>query len=164
SVDDIVLDDLIELRSGDQIAADGIVRATTALQVDESLLTGESDPVDKETGDHVLSGSFVVAGSGRFQATAVGDDAYARKLAVEAALGALAADEDRNATLSAIAAAFPSTDSWTRTGFVPFSSARKWSAATFGEHGTWVLGAPELVWAGRDGEVSEKAERLAATG
>ena len=83
---------------------------------------------------------------------------------VEAALGALAADEDRNATLSAIAAAFPTTDSWTRTGFVPFSSARKWSAATFGDHGTWVLGAPELVWAGRDGEVSDKAERLASTG
>jgi cation-transporting ATPase E len=83
---------------------------------------------------------------------------------VEAALAALAAEEDRNATLSAIAAAFPSSDSWTRTGFVPFSSARKWSAATFGEHGTWVLGAPELVWAGRDGAVSDKAERLAATG
>ena len=93
AVDDVVLDDLIELRSGDQIAADGIVRATTALQVDESLLTGESDPVDKETGDQVLSGSFVVAGSGRFQATAVGDDAYARKLATEARRFALARSE-----------------------------------------------------------------------
>src|SRR5260370_28099687 len=59
---------------------------------------------------------------------------------------------------------FPSTDCGAGTGFVPFSSARKWSAATFGEHGTWVLGAPELVWAGRDGEVSEKAERVGATG
>jgi cation-transporting P-type ATPase E len=292
TVDDVVLDDLIEVRTGDQIAADGIVEATTALQVDESLLTGESDPVDKEVGDQVLSGSFVVAGSGRFQATAVGDDAYARKLATEArrfalarselmdglnrilryvtwaifpvavlllisqwnanddwrdavsgtvagivgmvpqglvlltsvafgvaavtlarrkvlvqelpaveglarvdvvcfdktgtltdgnivfdrverlddpapvddALGALAADEDRNATLNAIAEAFPVADGWQRTGFVPFSSARKWSAATFGDHGTWVLGAPELVWAGRDGEVSAKAEALAGTG
>jgi cation-transporting ATPase E len=291
-VDDVVLDDLVELRSGDQIGADGIVRATTALQVDESLLTGESEPVDKNAGDQVLSGSFVVAGSGRFQATAVGDDAYARKLATEArrfalarselmdginrilryvtwaifptgallvvsqyyaldewtdavggavagvvgmvpqglvlltsiafgvaavtlarrkvlvqelpaveglarvdvvcfdktgtltdgnivfdrverlddrapvedALGALADAEDRNATLNAIAVAFPADDGWQRTGFVPFSSARKWSAATFGDHGTWVLGAPELVWAGRDGDVSAKAERLAATG
>ena len=291
-VDDIVVDDLVELRSGDQIAADGIVRDTTALQVDESLLTGESDPVDKKAVDQVLSGSFVVAGSGRFQATAVGDDAYARKLATEArrfalarselmdginrilryvtwaifptgalllvsqyyavsewtdavsgavagvvgmvpqglvlltsiafgvaavtlarrqvlvqelpaveglarvdvvcfdktgtltdgnivfdrverlddgapvedALGALAAEEDRNATLNAIAAAFPAADGWQRTGFVPFSSARKWSAATFGDHGTWVLGAPENVWAGRDGDVSAKAERFASTG
>ncbi len=291
-VDDVVLDDVVELRTGDQIAADGVVRATTALQVDESLLTGESDPVDKDIADHVLSGSFVVAGSGKFQATAVGDDAYARKLAaearrfqlarselmdginrilryvtwaipvvsvlllvsqfnanddwreaisgtvagvvgmvpqglvlltsvafgvaavtlarrkvlvqelpaveglarvdvvcfdktgtltdgnivfdrlerlddqapVEAALGALGADEDRNATLNAIAEAFPPTDSWSRTGFVPFSSARKWSAATFGDRGTWVLGAPEMVWAGRDGDVSAQAATLAATG
>jgi len=83
---------------------------------------------------------------------------------VEDALGALAAEEDRNATLNAIAAAFPAADGWQRTGFVPFSSARKWSAATFGDHGTWVLGAPENVWSGRDGGVSGKAERLAATG
>lgn len=292
SVDDVVLDDLIEVRTGDQIAADGVVRATTALQVDESLLTGESDPVDKAIGDPVLSGSFVVAGSGRFQATAVGDDAYARKLATEArrfalarselmdglnkilryvtwaifpaavlllvsqynanddwrdavsgavaglvgmvpqglvlltsiafgvaavtlarrkvlvqelpaveglarvdvvcfdktgtltdgsivfdriepldeqapvedALAALAAAEDRNATLNAIAEAFPTTDAWERTGTVPFSSARKWSAASFGDHGTWVLGAPEMVWGRRDGEVTARAEELAATG
>jgi cation-transporting ATPase E len=268
------------------------VRATTALQVDESLLTGESDPVDKEVGEPVLSGSFVVAGSGRFQATAVGDDAYARKLAtearrfalarselmdglnqilryvtwaifpvavlllvsqynanddwrdavsgavagvvgmvpqglvlltsvafgvaavtlarrqvlvqelpaveglarvdvvcfdktgtltdgnivfdriegldedapVEAALAALASEEDRNATLNAIAEALPPRETWHRTGAVPFSSARKWSAATFEGHGTWVLGAPELVWAGRDGDVTSKAEEFASTG
>jgi len=83
---------------------------------------------------------------------------------VEDALGALGADENRNATLNAIAAAFPAADGWKRTGFVPFSSARKWSAATFGDHGTWVLGAPEIVWAGRDGEVSARAERIASTG
>jgi cation-transporting P-type ATPase E len=291
-VDDVVLDDLIDVRTGDQIAADGVVRATTALQVDESLLTGESDPVDKTAGDHLLSGSFVVAGTGRFQATAVGDDAYARKLAtearrfalarselmdglnrilryvtwaifpvavlllvsqwnanddwrdavsgavagvvgmvpqglvlltsvafgvaavtlarrkvlvqelpaveglarvdvvcfdktgtltdgsivfdrierldedapVEAALAALAASEDRNATLNAIAEAFPPRETWEQTGTVPFSSARKWSAATFRGHGTWVLGAPEMVWDRRDGEVTGKAEELAATG
>jgi cation-transporting P-type ATPase E len=291
-VDDVVLDDLGEVRSGDQIAADGIVRATEALQVDESLLTGESDPVDKNAGDHVLSGSFVVAGSGRFQATAVGDDAYARKLAtearrftlarselidglnrilryvtwaifpvavlllvsqwnanddwrdavsgtvaglvgmvpqglvlltsvafgvaavtlarrkvlvqelpaveglarvdvvcfdktgtltdgnivfdrierldedapVEAALAALATQEDRNATLNAIAEAFPPHETWQRTGTVPFSSARKWSGASFDGHGSWVLGAPEMVWAGRDGDVTRKAEEFASTG
>jgi cation-transporting ATPase E len=291
-VDDVVLDELIEVRTGDQIAADGIVRATEALQVDESLLTGESDPVDKSAGEHVLSGSFIVAGSGRFQATAVGDDAYARKLAtearrfalarselidglnrilryvtwaifpaavlllvsqwnanddwrdavsgavaglvgmvpqglilltsiafgvaavtlarrkvlvqelpaveglarvdvvcfdktgtltdgnivfdrieplddgvpVDAALAALATDEDRNATLNAIAEAFPPRETWQRTRTVPFSSARKWSGATFDGHGTWVLGAPEMVWAGRDGDVTRKAEEFASTG
>jgi cation-transporting P-type ATPase E len=293
-VEDVVIDDLIDVRTGDQIAADGVVLATEALQVDESLLTGESDPVDKTPGDHLLSGSFVVAGSGRFQATAVGDDAYARKLATEArrfalarselmdginrilryvtwaifpvavlllvsqynandrwqdavigtvaglvgmvpqglvlltsiafgvaavtlagrkvlvqelpaieglarvdvvcfdktgtltdgnivfdrverldndapvetALAALAAEEDRNATLNAIAEAFSpgDRDGWQRTATVPFSSARKWSAATFDGHGTWVLGAPELVWAGRDRAVTAKAEEFASTG
>ena len=47
------------------------------LEVDESLLTGESDPLTRTDGDEVLSGSFVVAGSGRFQATRVGADSYA---------------------------------------------------------------------------------------
>ncbi|HEY3096514.1 MAG TPA: HAD-IC family P-type ATPase [Acidimicrobiia bacterium] len=292
SIDDVVLDDLVEVRTGDQIPADGVVRATTALQVDESLLTGESDPVDKDVGDPVLSGSFVVAGSGRFQATAVGDDAYARKLAVEArrfaltkselvdglnrilsyvtwaifpvavlllvsqynanddwrdavsgtvaglvgmvpqglilltsvafgvaavtlaarkvlvqelpaveglarvdvvcfdktgtltdgsivfdrierldedapveaALAALGAAEDRNATLNAIADAFPPRETWERTAAVPFSSARKWSAATFRDHGTWVLGAPELVWSRRDDDVMRKVDQFAGTG
>src|SRR5665213_566292 len=70
-VDKVVLDDLISLRTGDQIVADGIVRSSAGLQVDESLLTGEVEPVDKAGGDQVLSGSFVVAGSGRYQTTAV---------------------------------------------------------------------------------------------
>ncbi len=54
------------------------------LEVDESLLTGESDPIDKSPDDEIFAGSFVVAGSGRFQATRVGADSYARKLAAEA--------------------------------------------------------------------------------
>ena len=58
---------------------DGVVRTADGLEVDESLLTGESDPLDKDPGDEVLSGSFVVAGSGRFQATRVGADSYARE-------------------------------------------------------------------------------------
>jgi cation-transporting P-type ATPase E len=290
-VEDVVLGDLVSLHTGDQIVADGIVRATTGLQIDESLLTGEAEPVDKNVGAQVLSGSFVVAGAGRFQATAVGADAYARKLAVEArqftlarselmdginrilryvtwailpvaallvfsqlhakgsvrdgvsgvvaglvgmvpqglvlltsvafgvaavtlarrnvlvqqlpaieglarvdvvcfdktgtltdgsiaferierldrtlpteaALGALADDENRNATLAAIAQAFPSSDGWIRTAAVPFSSTRKWSAASFDHHGTWVLGAPEMVL-GADNATLTRAEQLAATG
>src|SRR5690242_4796346 len=84
AVADLVAGDLVDLRAGDQLVADGVVRASARLEADESLLTGESAPVGKQTGDRLLSGSFVVAGSGGYQATAVGADAYARKLAAQA--------------------------------------------------------------------------------
>ncbi|MBW4718382.1 HAD-IC family P-type ATPase [Saccharothrix obliqua] len=272
----VVADDLIELRTGDQVVADGSVTATTGLEVDESLLTGESDPVHKSVGDEVRSGSIVVAGTGRFRATHVGADAYATRLTAEArrftvvhselvagtnrllrwislmmlvvaplllwsqfrvpdndewqdavtgavaalvgmvpeglvlltslafmiaavslarkqtlvqelpavevlarvdtvcldktgtlthgdivydrlvvepedepdvreALALCAAAPDANATSTALAAEF-TTPKWRRTGGVPFSSARKWSAVTAEDHGTWVLGAPEMVF------------------
>jgi cation-transporting ATPase E len=80
----LVLDDLVAASAGDQVIADGVVRSCIGMQVDESLLTGESEPVDKHIGDVVRSGSFVSAGSGTYQATAVGHDAYAVKLATEA--------------------------------------------------------------------------------
>ncbi len=291
-IEEVVLDELVSLHTGDQIVADGVVRTTAGLQVDESLLTGEAEPVDKSTGEQVLSGSFVVAGAGRYQATAVGADAYARKLAVEArrftlarselmdginrilryvtwaifpvgalllfsqlhakssfgdaisgvvaglvgmvpqglvlltsvafgvaavtlarrnvlvqelpaieglarvdvvcfdktgtltdgsiafdrierlddfapiesALGALADDENRNATLAAVAKSFPSDDGWIRTASVPFSSARKWSAASFSDHGTWVIGAPEMVLLTDSDAPLQRAGELAATG
>jgi cation-transporting P-type ATPase E len=294
AVEEIVVDDLVDIRAGDQVSCDGKVHEADGLEIDESLLTGESDPVDKAADDEVLSGSIVVAGRGRFQATRVGDDAYARRLASEArrftlvrselmdgintilryvtyalvptaallalsqfrahegwreamagvvagvvamvpeglvlltslafaiaavtlarrnvlvqelpaveglarvdvvcldktgtltegtisydrvealdaaasvddALGALAADENRNATATALSAAFAAPAGWARTGAVPFSSTRKWSAAAFGEHGTWVLGAPEMVWATRpaDDPVRQQADVLAAEG
>ena len=81
---DIVLDDVIVLTLGDQIAIDGEVLESTNLEIDESLLTGEADPVDKAVGASVMSGSFVVAGSGVIRATAVGADAYAFRLSSEA--------------------------------------------------------------------------------
>src|SRR5215468_67857 len=292
AVDELVADDLVDLRAGDQLVADGVVRESASLQADESLLTGESEPVDKRAGDQLLSGSFVAAGSGDYQATGVGPEAYARKLAAQArrftvvrsdlvaginqilryvtwaippvaavliisqlhthqavrkgatstvaalvgmvpqglvlltsvafgvaavtlarrrvlvqqlpaveglarvdvvcfdktgtltdgtiafdrlirlddqapadaALGALADDENRNATLAAIGQSFPPPDGWARRAAVPFSSARKWSAASFAGHGTWVLGAPELVLAGGQDELLRRAEDLAATG
>ncbi|MCF6510761.1 HAD family hydrolase [Blastococcus sp. MG754427] len=80
----VVLDDLLEIRAGDQVPADAVVRTATGLAVDESLLTGEAEPVAKEPGDLLWSGAIVVAGRGRAQATAVGDDAYAARLATEA--------------------------------------------------------------------------------
>src|SRR5215470_4217753 len=292
AVDDVVADDLVDVRAGDQLVADGVVRDSANLQADESLLTGESEPVDKQAGDRLLSGSFVVAGSGDYQATGVGAEAYARKLAAqarrftvvrsdlvaginqilsyvtwaippvaavliisqlhthqtvregatstvaalvgmvpqglvlltsvafavaavtlarrrvlvqqlpaveglarvdvvcfdktgtltdgtiafdslirldasvpaEAALGALADDQARNATLAAIGQAFPPPQGWARQDSVPFSSARKWSAASFAGHGTWVLGAPEIVLAGSQDGLLRRAADLAATG
>ena len=278
AVEDVVLDDLLELRTGDQVPADGTVHSSDGLELDESLLTGESDPIVKQPGDEVLSGAIVVAGSGRFQATAVGDDAYAAQARgrgppvhghplrarrrhqpdpevrdlgarsssarccscassrtracsnaitgavagrrADGARGPGAADEhlvrarrgdagpapgaragaargrgagpgrrrvprqDRHADrgdrrvrpdrarstrtstsdgrgrargdrATTRAATRPRTRSPARsrrrragraTGSVPFSSARKWSAASYGDHGTWVLGAPEMVW------------------
>ena len=84
TVAELVAGDLVDLRAGDQLVADGVVRDSVSLQADESLLTGESEPVGKQSGDRLLSGSFVVAGSGEYQATGVGAAAYARQLAAEA--------------------------------------------------------------------------------
>ncbi|MCC3776703.1 HAD-IC family P-type ATPase [Streptomyces sp. UNOB3_S3] len=80
----IVLGDVIELGPGDKCAVDGEVVEADGLEIDESLLTGEADPVLKKPGDPVMSGSFVVAGGGAFTATKVGREAYAAQLAEEA--------------------------------------------------------------------------------
>ncbi len=290
-VDQIVQDDVIALATGDQVPVDGPVLRARGLEIDESLLTGESDPVAKDEDDMCLSGSFVVAGSGWFQAERVGEDAYATALAREAkqftlvsselrdgvnwiiggvswivgpmialllwsqmrldsgwmdalssavagavgmipqglvlltslafavgvirlgrrnvlvqelpaieglarvdtvcfdktgtltegtltvrevvalgdedpepALAAMvAAEPEPNATLKAIADRYPGDQTWRSDGAVPFSSARKWSAASFGNHGTWVLGAPEIVLA-RNATIAAQAERLAEEG
>jgi len=277
AIGDIVLDDVLDLRPGNQVPADGTMLVATNLEVDESLLTGEADPVVKQPGDELLSGSFIVAGGGRAQVTKVGADAYAAKLAEEArrftlvastlrtsvnriitwvtwlmiptaigliisqhqtqdgwrealvfsvggivamvpeglvlltsvafAVGVIrlarrrtvvqelpaievlarvdvlcldktgtitegtmevaevravgtghadldavlaavaASDPDPNATQRALADRYPDPPGWSVTATVPFSSARKWSAAGFDGHGTWVLGAPEMVLA-----------------
>src|SRR5581483_11444862 len=83
-VSQVVKDDVLELQPGDQIVVDGEVLEARGLEVDESLLSGESEPVEKGPGDEVLSGSFVSAGSGRYRATRVGRAAYAVRLAEEA--------------------------------------------------------------------------------
>ncbi|SEE96687.1 cation-translocating P-type ATPase [Streptomyces sp. Ag109_O5-10] len=81
---EIVLGDLIEVGPGDKIVVDGACVEADGLEIDESLLTGEADPVVKRPGDRVMSGSFVVAGGGAFSATKVGREAYAAQLAEEA--------------------------------------------------------------------------------
>jgi cation-transporting P-type ATPase E len=289
--EDVVVDDLLELRPGDQLTADATVVAEHG-EVDESLATGESEPVAKTVGDELVSGSFVVAGSLRARVTEVGADSYANRLAdqarrfslasselmrginqvlrwlswimlviapilfvrelqsqpwriairlavaglvgmipeglvllttlaflaaavrlarrqvlvqempavetlarvdalcvdktgtlteggiafaglttfgasrpeVEAALVGLASRPEANATMRAIRDGLASTEPWVAVGQVPFSSARKWSGATFEGHGTWVIGAPEMVDAGDPDGLRERAARLTEAG
>ncbi|AWE50942.1 cation-translocating P-type ATPase [Streptomyces nigra] len=93
---EIVLDDLVEIGPGDKAVVDGVCVEADGLEIDESLLTGEADPVVKRPGDAVLSGSFVVAGGGAFQATKVGREAYAAQLAEEASRFTLVHSELRS--------------------------------------------------------------------
>lgn len=292
AIADVVADDLVVLNAGDQVPADGLVAASDGLEVDESLLTGESDPIAKEPGDDARSGSIVVAGSGRFQATGVGADAYAVQLATEArrftvthselvagtnrllrwislmmvvvgplllwsqfhskdnhtwrdamtgavaalvgmvpeglvlltslafviatislarrqtlvqelpaveglarvdvvcldktgtlthgditfdrlelldgsdegevraALALLTAAEDANATAAAMASEF-GAPTWESCARIPFSSARKWSAVQADGHGSWVLGAPEMVLAQAESGAQRRARDAA---
>jgi len=96
SPSEVVLDDIIELGPGDQVVVDGEIVEETNLEVDESLLTGEADPIAKSVGAEVMSGSFVVAGTGAYRATKVGPQAYAAQLAGEASKFTLAKSELRN--------------------------------------------------------------------
>ncbi|MCF2529435.1 cation-translocating P-type ATPase [Yinghuangia soli] len=292
---DLVLDDVCDIGSGEQVVVDGVVVEADGLELDESLLTGESDPVHKHPGDPVMSGSFVAAGNGAFRATKVGADAYAAKLAEEAsrftltrselktgldvilkyvtwlmvpvgilllisqlrtsddgfpgavtgmvagvvtmvpeglmlltsvafavgvvrlgrkqclvqelpaieglarvdvvcldktgtlteggmdvgeirtlapdlpvkeALGALGTSDPRpNASLQAIIDACPAPDGsgWRVTGVEPFSSARKWSGATFADEGSWLLGAPDVLLPQGDPVLAE-VDELGAQG
>ncbi|MFG3141969.1 HAD-IC family P-type ATPase [Streptomyces sp. NPDC048211] len=96
STSEIVLGDLVELGPGDKAVVDGTVAEADSLEIDESLLTGEADPVLKRPGDPVMSGSFVVAGSGAFTATKVGREAYAAQLAEEASRFTLVQSELRS--------------------------------------------------------------------
>lgn len=79
-VNEIVVDDLIRIKRGDQIVVDGKVINAKILDIDESLLTGESVPVEKFEEDKVLSGSFCVSGSGIYKAEKVGDKSYANSI------------------------------------------------------------------------------------
>ncbi|MEU9011125.1 HAD-IC family P-type ATPase [Streptomyces sp. NPDC048479] len=96
STSEIVLGDLVELGSGDKVVVDGEVAEADNMEIDESLLTGEADPVIKHPGDPVMSGSFVVAGGGAFTATKVGREAYAAQLAEEASRFTLVHSELRS--------------------------------------------------------------------
>jgi cation-transporting ATPase E len=79
-LEEIVRDDIIELKPGDRAAVDGPTIFSQMLEMDESLLTGESEPVAKQAGDPILSGSFCLSGSGLFQASKIGHESYAAKI------------------------------------------------------------------------------------
>ena len=83
-VSEVVADEVLELTPGDQVVVDGVVLTASGLEADESLLTGEADPIEKAPGNELLSGSFVAAGSGRYQATRIGAESYASALSEEA--------------------------------------------------------------------------------
>lgn len=76
----IVVDDIIVIERGDQVIVDGRVIESNKLEIDESLLTGESLPIQKKSGDEVLSGSFCISGNGYYKAEKVGDNSYANEI------------------------------------------------------------------------------------
>ena len=96
AVAEVVQDDVLLLRTGDQIPADAIILVAQSLEIDESLLTGESDPVIKAPGDTALSGSAVVAGYGTARVHRVGSESYASALTAEARRFSLVNSEIRN--------------------------------------------------------------------
>src|SRR2546426_5101410 len=84
--EEVVVGDVLQVRPGDQIVVDGPILETERIDVDESLLTGESDLVPKQKGDRLYSGSFCINGSALYQAEKVG----AQSVAYEVTAGARA--------------------------------------------------------------------------
>lgn len=83
-IDQLVMDDVMVVESGNQIGADSTVLSGEGIEVNESMITGESRPVKKMTGDTLWSGSYLVAGSGVAKVIHVGKDNYATELANKA--------------------------------------------------------------------------------
>ncbi|MDQ0754905.1 HAD-IC family P-type ATPase [Arthrobacter sp. B3I4] len=94
--DAVVQDDVLILRSGDQVTADAAVLEAAGLEADESLLTGESDPVGKDAGSELLSGSIIVAGHAKARVVRVGAEAFASRLTADARRFSLVNSEIRN--------------------------------------------------------------------
>jgi cation-transporting ATPase E len=81
---EIVLGDILAVHPGDQIVVDGVIVSESKIEVDESLLTGEADLIPKHAGDTVLSGSYCVTGSARYEAVKVGAESFANQLTANA--------------------------------------------------------------------------------
>lgn len=96
AIAEVVLDDVLVLAAGDQVVADAVVLQSSGLDVDESLLTGEADPVPSPEGCELLSGSTVVGGSGLARVIRVGADSYASRITAEAKQFSLVGSELRD--------------------------------------------------------------------
>jgi cation-transporting ATPase E len=83
-LEELVVGDLVRVGPGDQVVADGTLEQANALRVDESILTGEAEPVARTRGEAMRSGSFAVEGVGAYTVTAVGAESYAARLTGEA--------------------------------------------------------------------------------
>jgi cation-transporting P-type ATPase E len=83
-VEEVAVGDLVRAQAGDQIVADGTLVSANGFALDESILTGESRPVERREGESVRSGSFAAQGVGSYEVTAVGPDSYAFRVAGEA--------------------------------------------------------------------------------
>lgn len=79
-IDQLVENDIVKIKRGDTIPADGIVRYSNGLQINESSITGEADTISKVTEDEVYSGSFAIAGQAKIQLTQVGKESFVSKL------------------------------------------------------------------------------------
>jgi magnesium-transporting ATPase (P-type) len=84
AIEEVVVGDLVRVGSGDQLPADGELVRAEGLALDESDLTGESEPVVRRPGDEVFSGTFALEGEGDFEATAVGAESHAAQLTATA--------------------------------------------------------------------------------
>ncbi len=82
-LNEIVTDDIVYLEPGAQICSDSILEEGT-LEVNESLLTGESMPIKKEVGDSLLSGSYVITGKGKSRVEKIGEENYVQQIALKA--------------------------------------------------------------------------------
>ncbi len=96
-IEELRTGDIIEISTGDQLVADCVVTSSSGLELNESLLTGESVPVLKKKGDSLLSGTFVTAGTGRAEVIHVGTDNYASQLVAKARTKKRATSEMQNA-------------------------------------------------------------------
>lgn len=81
---EIVLDDLLVLSSGDQVVVDSVILKSSNLEVDESIITGESDPIIKKKDDKLLSGAVIISGNCLAKVISIGKDNYEHKLIKEA--------------------------------------------------------------------------------
>lgn len=94
--DDVVMDDVIVLKPGDQLTADAVVIDSSGLEADESIITGEADPMLKAAGDEVLAGASIVGGTGMARVVRVGTDSFASKITADARRFSLVDSELRN--------------------------------------------------------------------